>query len=233
MKRAQLWTSLLAAVCLGMASTASAVVIDFTGGTAYLPGGVTYTPTNTGGYAGNVLYYIEDGIRIDFIGGYGDIGNYYGTFAPNTDNNSVLHNHWTGGGATSIVFSKVGGGTFDLNYMDLTSNTVTGGGLSNGTELSYVTPSGGAPVLLPSSHWGIDHLSTGAPGDGIKRLWMDSSFDGITSFTVTSQNAYCFGLDNFYIDEPAPPGAPDSATTLGLLAGAGLLMRGLRRRFSA
>lgn len=214
---------------LGFATAAQAVVIDFTGGTAYLVGGATYTPTDTGGYASNVDYYIEDGIKIDFVGGTGIIGNYYGNFFPYTDDNSVLHAHWDSG-VTSVVFSKVNGEAMDLNYMDLTSNTVVGGGLDNGNERSWVTPSGGAAQLLPSSDWGINYLSTGAPGDGIERLYLGASFDGITSFTVTSDNAYCFGLDNFYIDEPAPPGMPDAGGTLSLVTLGMAMLAGFRMR---
>lgn len=219
-------------VIFGMANVSQAVVIDFTGGTAFLSTGATVSPTDDGSFWENVDYYIEDGIKIDFIGGYGIIGNYYGTYTGlSTENNSVIHAHWDW--LSSIVFSKEDGTTMDLNYMDLSSNTTVGGGAANGTELSYVTTNNGDAMLLPSSDWGINYLSNGStPGDGIERLWMDTSFDNILSFTVTSQNAFCFGLDNFYIDEPAPPN-PDVVPEPGtvFLTGLGLIgLLGLRMR---
>jgi len=213
----------------GIVTVSNAVVIDFTGGTAYLNGGGTATPTNTGTYWSNVDYYIEDGIKIDFIGGSGGIiGNYYGGYTgKSSENNSVIHAHWDA--LTSIVFSKVDGSTFDMNYMDLTSNTTVGGYGATGTELSYVTTNNGDAMLLPYSDWGISLLSDGmTAGDGIKRLWMSAAFDGITSFTVTSTNAYCFGLDNFYIDEPPPPPVPEPTTML--LLGLGLMGLAVVRR---
>jgi len=211
----------IALLILLLGVPANAVVIDFTGGTGYLNGGGVINPTDTGGYWTNVDYYIEDGIRVDFIGGSGGIiGNYYGSFSPGTDDNSVIHAHWNA--LSSIVFSKVDGSTMDLNYMDLTSNTIIGGGAATGEELSYVTSNNGDSMLLPSSDWGINYLSNGAPGDGIERLYMSSAFDGILSFTVTSQNAYCFGLDNFYIDEEAPPINPVPEPSTMVLMGLGL-----------
>lgn len=210
---------LVGVMVLLMAGIASAVVVDFVGGEATLWDGSKVYPTDTGGYYGDVDYYVEDGIMIDFVGGYGIIGDYYSIGAGGPVNNSVIHAHWDSLG--SIVFSKVDGSTMDLNYMDLTSNTEIGGGQSTGNERSYVTASSGGSMLLPSSDWGIDYDYWGDVGDGIQRLWMADDFDGITSFTVTSQNAYCFGLDNFYIDEPAPPGVPDAAGTL-LLLGLGI-----------
>lgn len=231
MKRTLLKTWVTTSALLALALTSQAVVIDFTGGTAYLQGGGTASPTDTGGYWSNVDYYIEDGIKIDFVGGDGIIGNYYGSFTPFTQNNSVIHNHWSGGGATSIVFSKADGSLLDLNYVDVTSNCITPGGVQTGAELSYITPAGGTALLLPSSDWGINYISTGAAGDGIKRLWLGTSFDQIGSFTVTSQNAYCFGLDNFYIDEPAP--APDGGTTVSLLGLAMFGLAALRRQLKS
>jgi len=141
------------------------------------------------------------------------------------------HAHWDGAaetGLTAIRFTKVDGSTLDLNYVDLTSNTQVGGGAATGGEMSYITPfGGGSPMLLPSSDWGIEFLSTGAPGDGIERLYLSSAFDGILGFDVTSLNAFCFGLDNFYIDEEPPPppptNVPEPSTLMLLLAGFGLL----------
>lgn len=222
MKRLLVTCFSISLLFLGIVSGASAVVVDFNGGTAYLNDGTSVTPTNTGTFWYDVDYYVQNGIKIDFIGGSGGIiGNYYGGYTGEaSENNSVIHAHWDA--LSSIVFSKVDGSTMDLNYMDLTSNTTFGGYAATGTEVSYVTTNNNDSLLLPSSDWGINLLSDGSTaGDGIKRLWLSNDFDGITSFTVTSANAYCFGLDNFYIDEPAPPPVPEPSTFFLLGAGLG------------
>jgi len=204
------------AMLLAFTSVSSAAVIDFAGGTAYLTDGSIVTTTNTGLWDDVVDYYIEDGIRVDFVGGAGTIGDYYNN-SPNGGiggyGNSVIHAHPIN--TMSIVFSKVDGTAFDLNYVDLTSNTIDGGGPSNGAEESYITTSGGYSLLLESSDWGIDYDFSGNDGDGIVRNWMDHNFDGITSFTITSTNAFCFGMDNFYIDEVAPVPVPAAVWLFG------------------
>jgi hypothetical protein len=122
-----------------------------------------------------------------------------------------------------MTITKVGGGTFSLNYIDLTSNTKDPGGQQTGDERSYITNNSGYSMLLPSSDWGFDIDYYGKPGDGVVRLWLDSNFDDVTSVTFSSENAYCFGLDNFYIDEEAPPpqGVPEPGTLV--LLGFGLI----------
>ncbi len=209
-------------VCLA-GSTAFADVIDFAGGVATLNDGSTVTTTNAALYQDIVDYYVEDGMRVDFVGDYGTIGDYYsinGNQPPYL--NSVIHGHWELG-LTSIVFSRVDGSAFDLNYVDVTSNTVNGGGQATGAELSYITTSGGHALLLPSSDWGFDPDYFGNPGDGVARLYLDGNFDNITSFTLTSQNAFCFGMDNFYIDQEAPPLVPlPPAAWMGLVLLTGL-----------
>lgn len=219
-----------AVVMFVLATTSFGAIVDFAGGTAHLQTGIDVITNDTDPYYNNVEYYVEDGFRVDFVGGLGFIGNYYGSpgFGHPEIQNSVIHAHIFSG--IDIVFTKVGGGTFDLNYVDMTSNTTVGGGAATGTEDSYITTSGGYSLKLLPSDWGIGFLSTGAPaGDTIIRNWLDSNFDGITSFTISSTNAYCFGMDNFYIDEEGPPPIPaPGAIVLGSV-GVGLV-GWLRRR---
>lgn len=174
-----------------LTSTASAVV-DFDGGTATRQDGSTVVTSNTSLNNG-VVSYVEDGVLVEFNGLVFDwgsyIGDYYGV------QNSVIHTHWDS--LESVTFSMLDGSAFDLNYMDVTSNTVMGGGPADGTEDSWVTASNWATIKLPSVDWG----SIQEP----EKLWFSSDFNNITSFTVTSTNAFCFGLDNFYINEPPPP----------------------------
>jgi hypothetical protein len=189
----------------------SAVIIDFAGGTAFLSDGTSVSTSDTMSplYYSNVDYYIEDGVKFDFVGGDGIVGRYYDSFSHPEIENSVIHAHWDA--LDSMVISMVDGSLFDLNYIDLTSNTTVGGGAATGLERSYIATNSGYSELLPSSDWGIDYISTGAAGDGIERLLLGNEFDGLLSATFTSANAYCFGLDNFYINEPPPPPVPEPA----------------------
>ncbi|MFH0774775.1 MAG: PEP-CTERM sorting domain-containing protein [bacterium] len=206
----------------GVAGLASAVNINFTGGTAYLADGSTYIPNNNGG-AWNVDYYVEDGFRVDYIGnvmGGWDafIGDYYSV------QNDVAHGHWATGGfgsLTSIQVTKVGGGIFSLKDFQLTSNTQWGGMPASGNELLYINSSNGFSQLLPPEDWGL--------GQGIDPVIMlGSNFSNITSFSFTVANEVaCFGMDNINI-------VPEPCTMfllgIGLMGFAGF-RRKLKKRF--
>ena len=207
------------AVVLASAGASFGAVIDFTGGTAYLSGGGTAVPNNSGVWS-NVDYYEEGGFKLDFIGDVGIIGDYY------SGSNDVIHGHWaTGlyGGLTSIVVTKLDGTPFDLNYFILTSNTDTGGGADSGNEQTWINASNGYSQLLPTDDWGFAGTNP--------QIFLGSQFDNITWFSFTVTNAVdCFGMDNFYIDEPAP-GVPAPGSLL--LASMGLAgLAKIRRRFA-
>lgn len=197
LKKGYFFSVIVALQTVCFAPMASAIVIGFNGGSATLQNGSIVVTDNVNTYDG-VINYVENVFLVEF-NGLSDtwgayIGNYYGA------GNAVIHTHWDS--LQSVTFSMLDGSEFDLNYMDVTSNTVNGGWDADGTEDSWITASNGTTMKLPSANWG----SIFEP----QRLWLSSNFDNITSFTVTSNNAYCFGLDNFYINEPPPPNPNDA-----------------------
>jgi len=203
-------TKLIATLALAGGATlaAQAAVITFDGGTG---AGATTTA------------YTEDGFTLSLVGGTGYVGDYYGA------GNNVIHAHWaTGdyGTVSAIEITKVGGGTFDLNYFILTSNTDTGGGAASGSELAWVEGfvggvSTGAAVLLPPEDWGFP----------ASKIFLGSNFDAVDTVRFYVTNAVdCFGMDEFYIDEPAPSVPEPASMALAALALAGLGAARRRRR---
>lgn len=189
-----------AATVLTLALPAQAAVVTFTGGTV----------------VGGGDYYDQAGFRLDVIGDTGFFSDYYGA------GNEVIHAHWaTGlyGSATAIEITKIGGGTFDLNYFILTSNTDTGGSTASGSEMAWVEGfvggvSTGAPVLLPPEDWGFPAT----------QIFLGSNFDAVDTVRFFVTNAVdCFGMDEFYIDEEPPGRTPEPAS----LALAGLALASL------
>ena len=208
----------------------SAAVIDFTGGTITQWDGTTAVTNNTF-YLQSVDYYVENGFKLDFFSPQvtafdSIVGDYYGA------SNDVIHGHWASGGfgqVTEIRVTKLDGNPFDLNYFILTSNTDTGGGAASGNEQTYINASSdGVNVthsqLLPPDDWGFAGTNP--------QIFLGSQFDNIYWFSFTAANEVdCFGMDNFYINEPAPVPEPGTLVLLGSglagLSGVGLL----RRRF--
>ena len=211
------------ALSLCLAAIAPAAVVTFTGGTV-TKNNATTAVTDTINLYDDVDFYTENGFVLDYVGGSGfssNVGNYYGT------GNDVIHGHW-GMGITSIDIYKDGGGSFDLNYFVLTSNTAVGGGHATGSE--NVTIEGflngvstGTAIFLPPEDWGFPAVD----------VFMNSNFDVVDRVKIVGSNSFCFGMDSFYIDQAAPvsPSVPEpSALSLLALGLGGLVsVRGFRR----
>lgn len=207
-----------AALLCACGSLASAAVIDFTGGIVTQLDTSTAVTNNTLDY-NNVDYYEEDGFRLDFLPNAGSagfathVGNYYNV------GNDVIHSHWaTGdfGGVMTVEITQIGGGTFDMNFFTLTSNTEFGGGFASGNEQAWVRGSvGGVPtgpdILLPFQDWGTL--------GGYSVVFLPAYFDAVDKVEVFATNAVdCFGMDDFFINEVPAPGTASFGALVGALA---------------
>ncbi|WNO60208.1 PEP-CTERM sorting domain-containing protein [Rheinheimera sp. MMS21-TC3] len=207
---------------LMFSAVSNAAIIDFAGGTAHLANGGACAASDTSS-CGNVDYYEEDGFIFDFIGSNEFIGNYYGA------SNAVVHAHWNRG-LSAMEIKKAGGGLFDLNYFILTSNTIVGGGWASGVEETYVEAWNGGVLLermlLTPDSWGFVGINNvGSPLQNDPQIFLSANFDAVDTVKFTSastvhgqpghvHDAYCFGMDMFYIDQAAPiaEGVPAPAT---------------------
>jgi MYXO-CTERM domain-containing protein len=216
----------VATIAFTFAVRVQAVVVDFTGGTVVLLDTTTATTNNIASY-GNVDYYTEGGFKMDFLPNSTTpfathVGNYYGT-----PFNDVIHSHWdTGdfGEVLAVEITKIGGGTFDINYFVLTSNTDDGGFLASGNEQAFVegfvsNVSTGPGLLLPSEDWGFPTT----------QVFLGPNFDNVDKVVFyVSNKVDCFGMDDFYIDQEFVP-EPTSLMMGALLVAVGAAARRRRR----
>ena len=202
-----------------MTPLAPAAVVTFTGGTITKNDGST-SVTNGSNLESDVNFYTESGFVLDYIGGSGFssfVGDYYMT------GNDVIHGHW-GMGMSSIDIYKAGGGTFDLNYFVLTSNTQMGGGPHTGNERVTIEgflngASTGTAFLLPPEDWGFPAID----------VFMSSNFDLVDRVKIVGNNSFCYGMDEFYIDQSAPVPEPTAGALLALGLGGLIALRRTRR----
>ena len=207
------------ALSVVMTSLAPAAVVTFTGGTITSNNGST-SVTNGSFVQDDVDFYTESGFVLDYIGGSGfssSVGTYYG------GSNDVIHGHW-GGNMSSIDIYKAGGGTFDLNYFVLTSNTQMGGSPHTGNESVTIEgflngASTGTAFLLPPEDWGFPAVD----------VFMSSNFDLVDRVKIVGSNSFCYGMDEFYIDQSAPVPEPTAGALLALGLGGLIALRRTRR----
>ena len=187
-------------LAFGIATSANATVITFTGGTI----------------SGGGSIYEEAGFRVQAIGGSASFNDYYGR------GNNVVHGHWSDGCCgrmTKLVVSKIDGTAFDLNYFILTSNTNRGGAPADGTEKTFIHASSDGIAneytqMLPPENWGFPATS----------IFLGAQFDNVKSFWFTETSGVdCFGMDSFFINQAAPELAPSAAPAPGVVPEPGSL----------
>ena len=208
------------ALSVVMTSLAPAAVVTFTGGTITKNGGATIV-TNGSILEADVDFYTESGFVLDYIGVGNDgfssfVGNYYST------GNDVIHGHWgQSQRLTSIDIYKVGGGTFDLNYFVLTTNSdghPNGEGVSIEGFLNGVST--GTALFLPPEIWGFPAVD----------VFLNTNFDLVDRVKIVgSDSTFCFGMDEFYIDQAAPVPEPTAGALLALGLGGLIALRRTRR----
>lgn len=193
-----------------LTTSVNAAQIDFTGGTAFFNGGGSGVTNNSASYE-NVSHYEEAGFRLEFIFGSAPtsfstiVGDYYNT------GNDVVHAHWSGvfGEVDEIRVSKIDGSTFDLGGFRVSTNTASGGGASDGNELTWINSSKANEIfsVTPDS-WGF-----GSGTDPLITIAASNSlFDDILWFSFTNDalsSAVGLGLDSFFLDEAGDPNGED------------------------
>ena len=106
-----------------------------------------------------------------------------------------------------------------------------------GTEQTFINAwMGGVNTysqLLPPDSWGWDGVQNPGTLQNDPQIYLGADFDNVdlVTFSIAS-DVYCFGMDEFYIDEAAPPAVVPEPSTIVLLGGglAGLAFVSRRRK---
>jgi hypothetical protein len=212
-----------ALLAFGLAASAQASLITFTGGTVTRNDGSTAVTNNAINWD-DVQRYEEAGFRVQFVGTDSafstNIGDFYEV------GNDVLQGHWATGNfgyLTQILLTRIDGGAFKLSGFDIVANTDTGGGPASGLEQVFVHASSDGITddfaqLLPSKDTGFpaSEFLLGASFDNVRAVWFD--------VTGASDS---IGLDNLAVQNVPEPG---SLALFGAAAGALLVVRRRQRR---
>jgi hypothetical protein len=198
-------TQLLAAALLacGLATSAQASLITFTGGTVTHNDGSTNVTNNAINWD-DVQSYEEAGFRFTFIGTdsafSSNVGDFYAV------GNDVLQGHWATGNfgyLTQIRLTRADGGAFSLGGFDIVSNTDTGGGPASGNEQIFLHASTDGSSddfaqLLPSedSDFPATPFVPGSPFSNVRAIWFD--------VTGASDS---FAIDNLEANAVPEPGS--------------------------
>jgi hypothetical protein len=198
-------TQLLAAALLacGLATSAQASLITFTGGTVTQNSGSTGVTNNAINWD-DVQSYQEAGFLFTFIGTdsafSSNVGDFYEV------GNDVLQGHWATGGfgyLTQIRLTRADGGAFSLGGFDIVANTDVGGGPASGNEQVFLHASADGSSddfaqLLPSKDTGFPAtpFALGNPFSNVRAIWFD--------VTGASDS---FGIDNLQANAIPEPGS--------------------------
>ena len=203
------------AAALGVAGSAHAVEVDFTGGTVTQNNGATGVTNNSAEFQ-NVLRFEDQGFQMEFTfsgppSAFATIvGDYYGTA------NDVIHFHWSDGPfgeVDELRISKIDGSTFDLGGFRVSTNTSVGGGFSTGGEKVWINTSKANEIFtLTPDNWGL-----GSGTDPLISIAASNTlFDDVSWFSFTNDSlstAVGLGLDNFFLDEAGDPNGTDPTNT--------------------
>jgi len=192
-----------ALLAVGLATSAQATLVTFTGGTVTRNDGSTGVTNNAINWD-DVRSYQEAGYQFDFFGTdsafSSNVGDFYEV------GNDVLQGHWATGNfgyLTQIRLTRIDGGAFSLSSFDIVSNTDTGGGPASGNEQVYIHASADGSsddfsqlVSSEDSDFPASSFGLGSPFSNVKAVWFD--------VTGASDS---FGADNFLLQTVPEPGS--------------------------